>query len=386
MAVDMTESFRKICVLGTGSFGSAIANYIAGNHAEDSPLVTLYGRDTKTVDSINRLHINPKYLPGLTLEHNLTATTNIEEALAGSDLVVLGVPSQSIRELVLEARTSIPRDAAILNLAKGMEVGIHLRMSQVVEDTLAGRPLPFATLTGPSFAQEIAAGSPVGITVGSRDKKLLSRLHSLLNSPGFDVKITTDLAGVEIGGALKNIFAVVAGVFAGCDLGSSIVGDFFTRAMVEMRDVGMYSGGKWSTFSGRSGLGDLAVTCKEPSRNFRFGRTYARLFAEAKPVDTAQAYGDLHVRVFEETISELGTRTVEGYDAIQPIHAIVTQRRMFAPIIQSVHDLFYAKRFSPNYLLPNIRLLDRKRKWDGTSVFSIVMHELFPKLWYRRGR
>lgn len=102
----MNELPRKICVLGTGSYGSAIANYIAGNHAEDSATVTLYGRDAKTVDSVNRLHTNSKYLPGLTLEHNLTATASIEEALSGSDLVVLGVPSQSIRELVLEGCSS----------------------------------------------------------------------------------------------------------------------------------------------------------------------------------------------------------------------------------------------------------------------------------------
>ncbi len=380
----MTSAFRKVSVLGAGSFGTAIANHIAVNLGGDSSPVTLYGRDAETVASINGSHINEKRLPGLDLDPGLAATTDIGEALGDCDLIVLGVPSQAVRQLVLDSKPLIPPDAAILNLAKGMERGTHLRMSQVVGEALGMGSIPLATLTGPSFAQEIAAGRPVGVTVGSKDRKLLNRLHSLFNSPGFDVKITTDLAGIEIGGTLKNIFAIVAGIFAGCGLGSSIVGDFFARSMVEMRDVGMYCGGKWTTFSGRSGLGDLAITCNEPSRNFRFGRTYAEMFAAVEAEEPNASLDRWHRDTLERTISALRTRTVEGYDAIEPIHDIVKRERMFAPIIQNAHDLLYAKGSRPADLLPGIRAMDRERRRDGTSVFSILMHEFFPKLWYRR--
>ena len=154
--------------------------------------------------------------------------------------------------------------------------------------------------------------------------------------------------------------------------------------MVEMRDVGMYCGGKWSTFSGRSGLGDLAVTCNEPSRNFRFGRTYAEIFTRGESENATVSDEDRHNLVFTQTISALGTRTVEGYDTIEPIYDIVKRKRMFTPIIESAYGLFFGKRFGPADLLLKIRAMDRERKRDGTSVFSIVMHEIFPKLWYRR--
>jgi len=382
----MSKRFRKVSVLGAGSFGTAIANYMARDLKERDLSVVLYGRDRDTVESINSSHTNPRRLPGMVLDPALTAQADLETAVSHADLVVLGVPTQHVRQVIQEAKPFISRSAAVLNLAKGLEKGTHLRMSQVVDEALGRRTSSFAALTGPSFAQDIALGSPIGVTVGSSNGGLLDDLHSLLNSPAFDVKITADIAGIEIGGALKNVFAIVAGVLAGCGSGSSIMGDFFTRSMVEMRDVGMYCGGKWSTFSGRSGLGDLAVTCNDPSRNFRFGRLYAETFGSVAAPNATDSLAEQHRMTFDRTIRELGTRTVEGYDTVDPMYDIVKRSKMFAPIIQGAYELFYDCCFGPADLLPRIRTMDRKRKRDGTNVFSIVMHELFPRLWYRRMR
>jgi len=382
----MSRAFKRISVLGAGSFGTAIANYMARDLKEHDLSVVLYGRDRETVESINSSHANPKRLPGIALDPLLTAQADLQAAIHQADLIVLGVPAQHIRQLTIEAKPFIPQSVPILSLAKGLEKRTHLRMSQVVREALGGKGLPFATLTGPSFAQDIALGSPIGITVGSSNKGLLDDLHLLLNSTTFDVKITTDIAGIEVGGALKNVFAIVAGILAGCGSGSSIMGDYFTRSMVEMRDVGMYCGGKWSTFSGRSGLGDLAVTCNDPSRNFRFGRTYAEVFDTAASQISTDSLAEQHKIAFEKTIEILGTRTVEGYDTIEPMYDIVKRSMMFAPIIQGAYELFLESRFRPVDLLPRMRTMDRRRKRDGTSVFSIMMHEFFPKLWYRRQR
>ncbi len=375
------HNFRKVTVLGAGSFGTAFAQHLSC--IPNPPEIQIFARTDSRARHIGSGHRNPDRLPGVELSPLIGATDSLERAITGSDLIVIAVPTQHVRELMQSLKSFLPPGVALLNLAKGIEKKSQLRVSQVISQELGTSPRLIASLGGPSFAQDIARGHPVGVTIGSPSRALLFRLQELLNTPIFDVKITRDIAGVEVGGALKNIFAIVAGVFAGCELGRSVIGDYFSRSMVEMRDIGMFLGGRWSTFSGRAGLGDLAITCGEPSRNFRFGQAYAHIFAEKSP--KMSDLKKLHGQVFSETIDSLGTRTVEGFDTIDPIHTIIQEMNMFTPIVSGSYRLLYGHEFAPCELLSHIRAMDIHRKTEGPNVVSILTHELFPRVWYRRG-
>jgi len=382
----LANIIRKVSILGAGSFGTAIAQYIARHADKKKIAVTLYGRDEKSIGDIRKKHENTKRLPGIPLSDRLNATGSLETTLTDCDLAILAVPAQHLRTFLREVTPHLPEKTILLNPAKGIEKTTRKRMSEVISETVGKKRAAqsFASLGGPSFAADIASEKPVGVTLCSRNRVVLNKLYSFLNSPTFDVKITTDEAGLEYGGALKNIFAIAAGIFRGCHLGGSIPGDYFTRSMVEMRDVGMFCGGKWSTFSGRCGLGDLAVTCTESSRNFRFGRIYAEMFNSKKIPQNVAELKNMHNTVFHETIEQLGTRTVEGFDTVEPIYELVERHRIFTPIIRSCYRLLYKRDITPSEMLPTIRAIDIKRKNEGLNVLSILMHELFPRLWYRR--
>ncbi len=382
----MQEPFEKIAVLGAGSFGTAIAHHLANLPEGRCGEVMLYGRRAEVVGEVNSAHLNSAYLPGWPLAPALTATTALDEELAGAGLVVLAIPAQHLRGFVRRLNGRLPSDVPVLDLAKGIESDTLKPMSWMLREEL-GKRQPLAALSGPSFAADIVAGHPVGLTLASRRRRLLRRLQTLLNTADFDVKYTTDLIGVEMCGALKNVFAIVAGMFEGCGLGASLGGDYFTRALVEIRDLGKLVGGRWSTHTGRSGLGDLVVTCSSPSRNFRFGRLYARLFAELereRALDDHEALEQAHAEVFERTIVELGTRTIEGYDTLAAADRVVRHKNLFAPIILSIYRVLYSRTQRPAELLPEIRRVDLRRRREGPRFISILLHEALPRLYYRR--
>ena len=284
---------------------------------------------------------------------------NLEAALTSADVLILGVPAQAMRGFLSQFETDKP----VVSLAKGIEAAKLKRMSEVVRETLGN--VPYAVLSGPSFAKDVTAGNPVGLTLASKDKALRERLQSWMNSDVFDVKTTDDVAGVEIGGALKNVFAIGAGILDGCDVGDSMAGDWFTRCMVEMREVGQVIGGRWETFGGRSGLGDLVITCTDSSRNFRFGQAFAR-------------HGEV-----DAALTEVGA-TVEGVKTLEAVHRITQDKGMMTPIIHTLHRTVHSKELSPAEFLPEIRRLDAKRAREGASTGSVVMRRLLPRLWYRR--
>ena len=322
------SDWMRFAVLGAGSYGTAIATHIQNLNLE-------------------------------TVTWNRSSGQPIDDAIANADVLVLGVPAQSMREFLSHIDTDLP----VINLAKGIEVTGLKRMSEVVSETLGSNP--YAILSGPSFAKDIVAGHPVGLTLASKNKTLRNQIQSLLNSDVFDIKVSDDVAGVELGGALKNVFAIGAGMLDGLGCGDSMAGDWFTRSMVEMRDVGQVLGGKWSTFSGRSGLGDLAITCTESSRNFRFGRAFA-------------SSGSI-----EEAIAIAGP-TVEGVSTLKAVHSITQRKGMMTPIIRVLYQTVHEGSISLNEFLTEIRRLDSKRPKEGASTGSVVMRRFLPKFWYRR--
>ena len=232
--------------------------------------VVLYARDPAVAEAVATRHENPARLPGVALSPRLAATCDLDVALDGADLVLLAVPAQHLRALAAQLAPRLDARATLVDLAKGIERSGLRTMTEVLRESLHDRHA-LAVLGGPSFAADLAAGWPVGLTLGCRPRAERRRLQAALASADVDIKSTHDVRGVELGGALKNVFAIAAGMMVGVGCGQSLMGDYFTRALVEMREIGLRLGGRWTTFSGRSGLGDLVVSCTDASRNFRFG-------------------------------------------------------------------------------------------------------------------
>ena len=320
----------RFAVLGAGSFGTAMGVHLGNLGLE----VKLWRR---------------------------SSNSDLNAVIAESDVLILGVPAQEMRNFL----SQIDTDKPVVSLAKGIEASNLKRMSQVVSATLGSNP--YAVLSGPSFSKDIIEGNPVGLTLASKDKVLRDSLQGLLSNDLVDIKVTDDVAGVEIGGALKNVFAIGAGILDGVGVGDSMAGDWFTRCMVEMREVGQILGGRWETFGGRSGLGDLVITCTEHSRNFRFGKAFAK-------------HGSIEV-----ALAEIGS-TVEGVATLEAIHKITQSRGMMTPIIRVLFQTVHDASISPSDFLSEVRRLDGKRLKEGASTGSVVMRRLLPKVWYRRRR
>jgi glycerol-3-phosphate dehydrogenase len=193
------------------------------------------------------------------------------------------------------------------------------------------------------------------------------------------VKLTEDLVGVEIGGAIKNIFGIMAGMMDGLRMGSSIYGDFLTRSIVDMKTIATCMGARTSTLNGRAGLGDLAITCTSESRNFRFGREYARIFYETPPASTSDFEA-----ILKKTFQSLDTPTVEGYYTLNPVYQFCEKHNMFVPIIRSLYSVFYLHTFSPKQAVYDYRIRDKIRIREGRLAFSHLLSFLFPRFWYRR--
>lgn len=264
-------SGERIAVLGGGAWGTALA--LATLNGGNEP--RLWARDRHTADAINRLHENPRYLPGIRLDEALTATTELAVALAGTSCVLLATPAQTLRALCREAAPHMPAGAPAVVCAKGIEATTGLLLSGIVEELLPQNPV--AALSGPSFAADVSRGLPTAVTVAARDEALAARLAALLSTPHLRCYSTDDLTGVEIGGALKNVMAIAAGAAAGAELGASAQAALVTRGFVELRRIGAAFGARPETLMGLSGLGDLILSCgSSRSRNFAYGLALGR--------------------------------------------------------------------------------------------------------------
>jgi len=369
--------YHQATIIGAGAFGTAMAHHVASLPPERIGRAVLYARDPATARGIAERHENVARLPGFRLAERLEATDDLIAALRGADLVLLAIPAQHLRPMAVAMAPSLEPRATIVDLAKGIEQGRIRTMTEVLAQSLRpDRHHVLAALGGPSFARDVVAGNPVGLTLGCRPRRQRKRLQAALATDDLDIKVTRDVRGVELGGALKNVFAIAAGMMVGVGIGDSLMGDYFTRALVEMRDVGLRFGGRWATFAGRSGLGDLVVSCTDASRNFRFGRHYA----EAYLGTPGAAPAALRAAAFER----LGTRTVEGLPTLGAVADFSRRRGMLTPITDALHGVLYAESHGPAELLAEFRRLDRRRGREGLPVISIALHELTPQLWFRR--
>jgi len=264
-----TES--RIAVLGAGAWGTALA----ASFARAGRDCLLWGRNDDSVAAINSRHRNPRYLGDIALPETLRATGNMAEALDGAGVIVLAVPAQTLRDFLADTRGSTAPGSVFVSTAKGIDRETGHTMSEII-DEVAG-PERSAVLSGPSFAADVAAGLPTAVTVAAHDLDTAKALAEILSSRTLRCYASDDLMGVELGGALKNVLAIAAGIVHGANLGASAVAALTTRGFAELQRVADALGAKPDTLAGLSGLGDLILSCgSEKSRNFAYGAALAR--------------------------------------------------------------------------------------------------------------
>jgi glycerol-3-phosphate dehydrogenase (NAD(P)+) len=260
----------RTTVLGGGAWGTALG--LAMLRAGHS--VRLWARDAEMVASITRGE-NPRYLPDIALDKGIAATTDVSEALADTDCVLVVTPAQSLRSVLAQAAPHVGKGIPLVLCAKGIERETGALLSSIVTEMLPHNPV--AILSGPSFAVDVARGLPTAVVVAANDEALATELAARFSAQNLRCYSSDDVTGVEIGGALKNVFAIAAGAVTGAGLGASAQAAMVTRGFVELRRIGAAFGARPETLMGLSGLGDLLLTCSSTqSRNFAYGLALGR--------------------------------------------------------------------------------------------------------------
>ena len=262
----------EVAVLGVGSWGTALALLLARNgHA-----VRLWGHDPGEVAPLRRERENRRYLPGIPFPNSLSVGADLTEALAGVELALAAVPSQAYGETLIRLRSCLPATAGFAWATKGLEHGSGRFLHEVTAEAL-GEAWPAAVISGPSFAREVALGLPTAVTVAAPDADHARRVATLLHGSNLRAYTSTDVVGVELGGAIKNVLAIAAGIADGLGFGANARAALITRGLAEMVRLGLAVGGRRETFMGLAGIGDLVLTCTDDqSRNRRFGLAIGR--------------------------------------------------------------------------------------------------------------
>ena len=285
----------RVTVLGGGAWGTALAMQMrrAGNE------VRLWARDLETVAAIRRGE-NPRYLPGVTIDAGIEATTDSAEALDRAGCVLAVTPAQALRDVLGSVGRDVPAGVPLVLCAKGIEHGTGLLLSGIARELLPGNPV--AALSGPSFAADLARELPTAVVVAAGEEALAASLAQEFSTERFRCYSTGDLIGVEIGGALKNVFAIAAGAVTGAGLGASAQAAMVTRGFVELRRIGQAFGAEAETVMGLSGLGDLLLSCSSAqSRNFAYGLALGRGESlEGRPLAEGVATAGIAAKIARE--------------------------------------------------------------------------------------
>jgi glycerol-3-phosphate dehydrogenase (NAD(P)+) len=292
----------RIAVVGAGSWGTTVAHLAAHN----AP-TALWARRAELAERIERNHENDQYLPGFRLHPDLRASSDIEETVRDADVIVMGVPTHGFRDTVREVAKHIRPWVPVVSLSKGFELGTKLRMSQVSHEELPGHPV--AVLTGPNLAKEILSGHAAAAVVAMDDEYIVSELQACFATELFRVYSNEDVCGSEIGGALKNVIAIAAGMADGLGAGDNTKAAVITRGLAEISRLGVAMGGEPATFAGLAGMGDLIATCGSPQSRNRYvgeqigqGKSMEQIVAEMSQV----AEGVKACRVAQELADEYG--------------------------------------------------------------------------------
>jgi len=307
-----------IAVLGAGSWGTALAIQCAraGRPAR------LWGRDASHIEQLARERTNQRYLPNAAFPDTLRLCPSLAQVIEGVDDVLLAVPSHAFRSLLQQLRPLLPQSVRLCWATKGFEQGSGLLPNEVAHQVLgSGRPV--AVLSGPTFAAEVGAGLPTAMTIASAERAYADRLARDLSSASFRAYTSTDITGVEVGGAVKNVLAIGAGLCDGLGFGANTRIALITRGLVEMTRLGVALGAQRETFMGLAGLGDLVLTCTDDhSRNRRFGLA----LGQGAPVETA--------------LQQIG-QVVEGYRAAQALQRVAAREGVQMPIADGIYGVLY---------------------------------------------
>ncbi len=303
---------NKISVIGAGSFGTALAVMLAAKGHE----VTMWGRRKSQLLLMEETRENPHYLPGIHLPEKLLFSHSMEDALNNAEIAIFAVPAQKFRQVFTDAVNFMDRDTVVVNVAKGIEKSSLMRLSQVARNVM--KDVRYVTLSGPSHAEEIAKRLPTTVAVASNDNELGLMVQEAFNTDRFRVYTNDDIIGVELGGALKNIIALGAGISDGMGFGDNAKAAMMTRGLVEMCRLGSAMGADINTFSGLTGLGDLIVTCTSMhSRNRRCGIMLGQGIPAA------------------EAIEKVGM-VVEGISTAEAAEALASKYDIEMPITESI--------------------------------------------------
>ncbi len=328
----MTE---RVAVIGAGSWGTTLANLLAKKGHD----VRLWSYEADVADAINRDHANPIYLPDISLAGTLRATTEIGEAVRDAGVILQVTPSQHVRDVLRGARHHIAADAVVVSASKGIETTTLETMAEVLDEAL---PEPvngrLAFLSGPTFALEVAREAPTAVTVASQSPKLARRAQALFQTDYLRVYTSPDVPGVELGGALKNVIALAAGMATGLGLGHNTLAALITRGLAEITRLGVALGANPMTFAGLAGMGDLILTCTgKLSRNRSVGeqlgrgRTLDEVLAEmkmvAEGVETTRATCELAARrgVEMPIANEVRAVLFEGRPPAEAVRNLMTR-------------------------------------------------------------
>lgn len=311
----MMKDALTLTVLGGGSFGTAIANIIAANGHR----TFLWMRDPDCAAQTQADRENSRYLPGYPLVEGLEVTSDLEKAVAQSDLVFVSIPSHSFRAVTRQIAPLLRADAMVISTAKGIEPEGFTLMSQILEQELPGHAI--GVLSGPNFAKEIVSHQQTGTVIASDNAELISRVQACLRSETFRVYANHDRHGVELGGALKNIYAIVCGMAAALGAGHNTQAMLLTRSLAEMGRFASAMGANPMTFLGLSGVGDLILTCtSDLSRNYRVG--YA--LGQGKPL--------------EEIVAGLG-QVAEGVNTLRQVKQKADELGVYMPLVTGLYQV-----------------------------------------------
>jgi glycerol-3-phosphate dehydrogenase (NAD(P)+) len=306
----------RVAVIGAGSWGTTVAALACRN----APTV-LWARRPELAEEITRDHRNSDYLADFDLPEALVATASLEEAVSGADVLVMGVPSHGMRSTLQELAAHLRPWVPVVSLAKGLEVGSHLRMTEVISEELPGHPV--GALTGPNLAKEILSGNAAATVVAFSDDHIARELQRIFASEVFRVYTNPDVIGCEVGGALKNVMAIASGMADGLGTGDNTRAAVITRGLAELSRLGMAMGGQLLTFSGLAGMGDLVATCISRQSRNRYvgeqlgkGRTIDEIVAEMKMV----AEGVKTSKVVVEVAEKYGVEMPIATQIYQVIH------------------------------------------------------------------
>ena len=305
----------KVAVFGAGSWGTAFSVVLADAGHD----VTLWARREEVCSTINDKRENTDYLPGIELPPSVSATHDPEATAAGAEFVVLAVPSQTLRPNLVDWAGVIPRDALLVSLMKGVELGTLKRMSEVIAEVTGAAPERIAVVTGPNLAREIAHREPAASVVACSDEHNATRLRMLCHSARFRPYSSTDVVGCELGGAYKNVIALSVGMAVGLGFGDNTTASVITRGLAEIARLAVRMGADPMTLMGLAGLGDLVASCSSPlSRNRSFGEKLGQGLTTAE-------------------ITASTRQVAEGVKSCSSLLALARQADVYAPIVAAVH-------------------------------------------------